>query len=180
VGADGAGWETGRVDGRARWLVPAATAGLATVLLGLTAAAVLAAASADRAVREAQHLSALRDAWVEARYQVSQEHSIAHAYLAKPGPKLRPALGEASRALDAALRFLAEREEPDDAVEARRIQARHAPNLQLVRQMLDVVDRGDLDTANEIHCNGSTRPTSTSSRRPPSSPPASRRRRPPA
>jgi diguanylate cyclase len=43
------------------------------------------------------------------------------------------------------------REESDDAEAARGIQARHAPNLQLVWQMLDVVDRGDLDTANEIH-----------------------------
>jgi len=60
------------------------------VLLGLTAAAVWAAASADRAVREVQHLSAQRDAWVEVRYQVSQEHSIAHAYLAKPGPSCGP------------------------------------------------------------------------------------------
>jgi diguanylate cyclase (GGDEF)-like protein len=139
------------MDGRARWLVPAATAGLAVVLLGLTAAVVLAAASADRAVREVQHLSAQRDAWVETRYQVSQEHSIAHAYLAKPGPKLRPALGEASRALDVALRFLADRGEPEDVGAARRIQARHAPSLQFVRQMLDVVDSGDTATANEIH-----------------------------
>jgi hypothetical protein len=151
VGPEGAGAEPGQVDGRARWLVPAATAGLAVVLLGLTAAAVRAAASADRAVREVQHLSAQRDAWVEARYQVSQEHSIAHAYLAKPGPRLRPALGEASRALEVALRFLADRGEPDDIAAARRIQARHAPSLQLVRQMLDIVDRGDTDTANQIH-----------------------------
>jgi diguanylate cyclase len=139
------------VDGRARWLVRAATAGLAVVLLGLTAAAVWAAASVDQAVREVQHLSAQRDAWVEARYQVSQEHSIAHAYLAKPGPKLRPALGEASRALNVVLRFLADRGEPDDADQARRIQARHAPSLQLLRQMLDVVDSGDTETANDIH-----------------------------
>jgi diguanylate cyclase len=146
-----AGGETGQVHGRARWLVPAATAGLAVVLLGLTGSAVLAAASADRAVREVQRISAQRDAWVEVRYQVSQQHSIAHAYLAKPGPKLRPALGEASRALDVALRFLADRGEPDDVQTARRIQARHAPSLQYVRQMLDVVDRGDMETANEIH-----------------------------
>jgi diguanylate cyclase len=151
VADERAGGEAGHVHGRARWLLPAATAGLAVVLLGLTAAAVWAAASADRAVREAQHLGALRDAWVEVRYQVSQEHSIAHAYLAKPGPKLRPALGTASRKLDAALRFVVGREESDDAEAARGIQARHAPNLQLVWQMLDVVDRGDLDTANEIH-----------------------------
>jgi diguanylate cyclase len=151
VGADDAGWEAGRVHGRARWLIPAATAGLAVVLLGLTAAAVWAAASADRAVREVQHLSAQRDAWVEARYQVSQEHSIAHAYLAKPGPKLRPALGEASRALDVALRFLADRGEPEDTDAARRIHARHAPSLQFVRQMLDVVDSGDTAAANQIH-----------------------------
>ena len=139
------------MHGRARWLIPAATAGLATVLLGLTAAAVWAAASADRAVREVQHLSAQRDAWVEVRYQVSQEHSIAHAYLARPNPRLRPALGEASRALDVALRFLADRGEPEDAAEARRIQASHAPNLRILRQMLDAVDRGDTDSANEIH-----------------------------
>ena len=139
------------MDGRARWLIPAATAGLAAVLLGLTAAAVWAAASADRAVREVQHLSAQRDAWVEVRYQVSQEHSIAHAYLAKPGPKLRPALGEASRALDVALRFLADRGEPGDVAEARRIQASHAPNLRILRHMLDAVDSGNTETANEIH-----------------------------
>jgi diguanylate cyclase len=151
VADERAGGENGQVHGRARWLVPAATAGLAVVLLGLTGSAVLAAASADRAVREVQHLSAQRDAWVEARYQVSQEHSIAHAYLAKPGPKLRPALGEASRALDVALRFLADRGERADVEAARRIQARHAPSLQYVRQMLDVVDRGDMETANEIH-----------------------------
>jgi diguanylate cyclase (GGDEF)-like protein len=151
VGSDGAGWEAGQVDGRARWLIPAATAGLATVLLGLTAAAVRAAASADQAVREVQHLSAQRDAWVEARYQVSQEHSIAHAYLAKPNPKLRPTLGEASRALNVALGFLADHGEPDDVAQARRIQARHAPSLQLLRQMLDVVDSGDTKTANDIH-----------------------------
>ena len=136
------------MDRRARWLVRAATAGLAVVLLGLTAAAVWAAASADQAVREVQHLSAQRDAWVEVRYQVSQEHSIAHAYLAKPGPKLRPALGEASRALDVALRFLTDRGEPADVAEARRIQASHAPNLRILRQMLDAVDSRDTETAN--------------------------------
>jgi diguanylate cyclase len=151
VADERAGGEAGHVHGRARWLLPAATAGLAVVLLGLTGSAVLAAASADRAVREVQRISAQRDAWVEVRYQVSQQHSIAHAYLAKPGPKLRPALGEASRALDVALRFLADRGEPDDVQTARRIQARHAPSLQYVRQMLDVVDRGDMETANEIH-----------------------------
>jgi predicted signal transduction protein with EAL and GGDEF domain len=139
------------VDGRARWLVRAATAGLAVVLLGLTAAAVWAAASVDHAVREVQHLSVQRVAWVEARYQVSQEHSIAHAYLARPNPRLRPALGEASRALNVALRFLADRGELHAADQARRIQARHAPSLQLLRQMLDVVDSGDTETANEIH-----------------------------
>ena len=151
MGADRSGWAAGRAHGRARWLLPAATAGLAAVLLGLTAAAVWAAASADRAVREVQHLSAQRDAWVEARYQVAQEHSIAHAYLAKPGPKLRPALAEASRALNVALGFLADRGERDDALAARRIWARHAPSLQLVRQMLDVVDRDDTETGNQIH-----------------------------
>jgi diguanylate cyclase (GGDEF)-like protein len=151
VEADGTGTGRGQLDGRARWLVPAATAGLALVLLGLTAAAVWAAASADRAVREVQHLSAQRDAWVEVRYQVSQEHSVAHAYLAKPGPKLRPALGEASKALDVALGFLAANGEPDDVDAARRIQARHAPSLRYVLQMLDVVDSGDAETANEIH-----------------------------
>jgi diguanylate cyclase len=145
------GGEAGHVHGRARWLLPAATAGLAVVLLGLTGSAALAAASTDRAVREVQRLSAQRDAWVEARYQVSQEHSIAHAYLARPNPRLRPALVEASRALDVALRFLADRGEPDDIDAARRIQAGHEPSLQYVRQMLDVVDRGDMETANEIH-----------------------------
>jgi diguanylate cyclase (GGDEF)-like protein len=151
VGTDHAGWRGSRVDGRARWLLPAATGGMAAVLLGLTAAAVWAAASTDRAVREVQHLSAQRDAWVEARYQVAQEHSIANAYLAKPGPKLRPALAEASRSLDVALGFLADRGAPDDSASARRIRARHAPSLQLVRQMLDVVDSGDAETANQIH-----------------------------
>ena len=128
MGADRSGWAAARADGRARWLLPTATAGLAAVLLGLTAAAVWAAASADRAVREVQHLSAQRDAWVEARYQVAQEHSIAHAYLAQAGPKLRPALAEASRSLDVALGFLADRGGPDDAAAASSGSPRSARN----------------------------------------------------
>jgi diguanylate cyclase (GGDEF)-like protein len=141
----------GHATGRIRWLVPVAGAGLAVVLLGLTSAAVWAAAAVDRAVRQVQGISAQRDAWVEVRYQVNQEHSLGHAYLATGSPTLRPALEQTSRALGTALAALAEHGEPGDAAVARQIQARHAPSLQLLRQMLDAVDAGDMRTANEIH-----------------------------
>jgi diguanylate cyclase len=152
LGSSSAGWHGDHVGRRARWLVRVATAGLATVLIGLTGGAVWAAASVDQAVLEVQRISVQRDAWVEVRYQVSQEHSIGHAYLARPNPKLRPALEEASRALDVALDFLIVHGEPDDATaQARRIQARHAPSLVLLRQMLDLVDSGDTELANDLH-----------------------------
>ncbi|HEV3504434.1 MAG TPA: EAL domain-containing protein, partial [Actinomycetes bacterium] len=120
-------------------------------LLGLTGGAVWAAAAVDRAVRQGQAISAQRDAWVEVRYEVNQEHSIGHAYLATGNPKLRPALDQAGRALDAAFAELIEHGEPDDAAQARQLQARHAPSLQLLRQMLDAVDAKDMRTANAIH-----------------------------
>jgi diguanylate cyclase (GGDEF)-like protein len=132
-------------------LVPVASAGLAAVLVGLTGAAVWAATTVDRAVRHVQGISAQRDAWVEVRYEVNQEHSVGHAYLATGNPKLRPALDEASQAMDAALTELIEHGEPDDAAQARQLQARHAPSLQLLRQMLDAVDAKDMRTANVIH-----------------------------
>jgi diguanylate cyclase len=141
----------GRGTDRVRWLVPVAGAGLAAVLLGLTGGAVWAAAAVDRAVRQVQGISAQRDAWVEVRYEVNQEHSLAHAYLATANPKLRPALDQASKALEVALAELVTHGEPDDAAQARQIQARHAPSLQLLRQMLDAVDARDMRTANEIH-----------------------------
>jgi diguanylate cyclase len=141
----------GRRTGRTRWLVPVASAGLAAVLVGLTGGAVWAAAAVDRSVRQVQGISAQRDAWVEARYQVNQEHSVAHAYLATANPKLRATLDEASRNLEVALGQLAAHGGPDDAAQARQIQARHAPSLRLLRQMLDAVDAKDMETANEIH-----------------------------
>ena len=141
----------GRGTDRVRWLVPVAGAGLAAVLLGLTGGAVWAAAAVDRAVRQVQGISAQRDAWVEVRYEVNQEHSVAHAYLATGNPRLRPALDQASEALAVALAELVTHGGPDDAAQARQIQARHAPSLQLLRQMLDAVDAGDMRTANEIH-----------------------------
>ncbi|HEV3464819.1 MAG TPA: hypothetical protein VG846_12650, partial [Actinomycetota bacterium] len=70
-----------------------------------------------------QGISAQRDAWVEVRYEVNQEHSIGHAYLATGNPKLRPALDQASRALDAALADLIAHGEPDDVEQARQLQA---------------------------------------------------------
>ena len=146
-----AGSTGGRRTGRIRWLVPVASAGLAAVLVGLTGAAVWAATTVDRAVRHVQGISAQRDAWVEVRYEVNQEHSVGHAYLATGNPKLRPALDEASQAMDAALTELIEHGEPDDAAQARQLQARHAPSLQLLRQMLDAVDAKDMRTANVIH-----------------------------
>jgi predicted signal transduction protein with EAL and GGDEF domain len=81
----------------------------------------------DRAVRQVQGISAQRDAWVEVRYEVNQEHSVGHAYLATGNPKLRPALDQASRSLEAAFAELVAYGEPDDAAQARRLQARHAP-----------------------------------------------------
>ena len=151
-GADGAGRaRDGRAGRRLGWLVPLASAGLAAVLLTLTGGAVWAAAAVDRAVRQVQGISAQRDAWVEIRYQVNQEHSIGHAYLATANPKLRPALDEAGQALEVALGQLTEHGEPDDAAKARQLQARHAPSARLLRQMLDAVDAKDLRTANEIH-----------------------------
>jgi diguanylate cyclase (GGDEF)-like protein len=151
LGTDGAGRDGGRVDRRGRWLVRVATAGLAVVLLGLTGAAVLTAASVDDAVQRLQRISGERDAWVEVRYQVAQEHSIGHAYLARPNPKLRPALEKARTALGVALGHLVVNGEPEDVAEARRVQARHAPNLVLMGQMLDLVDAGDTDAANDLH-----------------------------
>jgi diguanylate cyclase (GGDEF)-like protein len=151
LGSDGAGRDGGGVDRRGRWLVRVATAGLAVVLLGLTGAAVLTAASVDDAVRRLQRISGERDAWVEVRYQVAQEHSIGHAYLARPNPKLRPALEKARTALGVALGHLVVNGEPEDVAEARRVQARHAPNLVLMGQMLDLVDAGDSDAANDLH-----------------------------
>jgi diguanylate cyclase (GGDEF)-like protein len=151
VGADGTG-PRGDLPGgdRARWLVPVVAGGLAAVLVGLTGGAIWAAAAVDRSAREVQGISAQRDAWAEVRYQVNQEHSIGHAYLATANPKLRPALDEASRTLEVALKQLAGHGGPDDA-QARLIQTRHAPSLRLLRQMLDAVDAGDPATANEIH-----------------------------
>jgi diguanylate cyclase (GGDEF)-like protein len=151
LGTDGAGRDGGRVDRRGRWLVRVATAGLAVVLLGLTGAAVLTAASVDDAVQRLQRISGERDAWVEVRYQVAQEHSIGHAYLARPNPKLRPALEKARTALGVALGHLVVNGEPEDVAEARRVQARHAPNLVLMGQMLDLVDASDTDAANDLH-----------------------------
>jgi diguanylate cyclase (GGDEF)-like protein len=132
-------------------VVPIASAGLAAVLVGLAGGAVWAAAAVDRAVRQVQGISAQRDAWVEVRYQVNQEHSVGHAYLATASPKLRPALEEASQALEVALAELIEHGEPADAAQARQIQAGHAPSQLLLRQMLDAVDAKDMQTANEIH-----------------------------
>jgi EAL domain-containing protein (putative c-di-GMP-specific phosphodiesterase class I) len=126
-------------------------AGLAAVLVGLTGGAIWAAAAVDRSAREVQGTSAQRDAWAEARYQVNQEHSLGHAYLATANPKLRPALEEASRKLEVALGQLAAHGGPDDAAQARQIQAKHTPSLQLLHQMLDAVDAKDMRTANEIH-----------------------------
>jgi diguanylate cyclase len=149
--ADSTRRRDGRRGDRIRWLVPVASGGLAAVLVGLTGAAMWAATTVDRAVRQVQGISAQRDAWVEVRYEVNQEHSVAHAYLATGNPKLRPALDEASRALDAAFAELIEHGEPEDAAQARRLQATHAPSLALLRQMLDAVDADDLRTANVIH-----------------------------
>ncbi|HEV3464820.1 MAG TPA: EAL domain-containing protein [Actinomycetota bacterium] len=63
----------------------------------------------------------------------------------------RDAWSRAGRALDAAFAQLIEHGEPDDAAQARQLQARHAPSLQLLRQMLDAVDAKDMRTANAIH-----------------------------
>jgi diguanylate cyclase (GGDEF)-like protein len=151
VGSDGRDRREGQGRGRVAWLVPVVTAGLAAVLVGLTGGAVWAAAAVDRSARKVQGLSAQRDAWAEVRYQVNQEHSVGHAYLATANPKLRPALEEASRALDAALADLIAHGEPDDAAKARQLRGRHAPSLQLLRQMLDAVDTKNMQVANEIH-----------------------------
>jgi diguanylate cyclase len=150
IGSDGGTWEHG---GRRRggWLVPVAAAGLAVVLLGLTGAAVWAEISIDRAVRQVERFSGQRDAWVDVRFQVAQEHSIGHAYLAIRSPRLRPVLEEASRKLDASLQLLVETGDVGDVAEARRLQARHTPSLHLLRQMLDAVDAGELGVANRIH-----------------------------
>ena len=40
---------------------------------------------------------------------------------------------------------------PDDTEQARQLQARHAPTVALLRQMLDAVDAKDMQTANVIH-----------------------------
>jgi diguanylate cyclase (GGDEF)-like protein len=152
VGSDRTGHRAdAQANGQSRWLVPVVAAGLAAVLVGLTGGAIWAAAAVDRSAREVQGISAQRDAWVEARYQVNQEHSLGHAYLATANPKLRPALEEASRALEVALGQLAAHGGPDDAAQARQIQAKHTPSLQLLHQMLDAVDANDMRTANEIH-----------------------------
>jgi diguanylate cyclase (GGDEF)-like protein len=152
IGSDGGALQPGpSARGRGRWLVPVAAAGLAAVLLGLTGAAVWAAVSVDRAVRDVQRLSTQRDAWVEIRYDVAQEHSVGHAYLAKPSPKLRPSLAEASRRLEESLRFLVAAGDPADVAEARAIQAGHGPGLVLLHQMLDAVDAGNMAAATEIH-----------------------------
>jgi diguanylate cyclase len=149
--ADGTGWDGGRVDGRARWLVRAATAGLAAVLLGVTGGAVWAAARVDQAVQEIEHVSAQSDAWIQAAREVSREESVGHAYLADPAHDLRLSLEQASSSVAAALDFLVVHGEPDDAASAREIRAMHARGLRGLRRMLAAVDAGDLALAKAIH-----------------------------
>src|SRR6266511_4032856 len=151
VDADGTGWDGGHVDGRARWLVRAATAGLAAVLLGVTGGAVWAAARVDQAVQEIEHISAQSNAWIQASREVGREESIGHAYLSEPAHDLRLSLEEASHSVAAALDFLVVHGEPDDAASARHIRTKHAHGLLNLRRMLAAVDAGDQAVAKAIH-----------------------------
>jgi diguanylate cyclase (GGDEF)-like protein len=151
VDADGTGWDGGHVDGRARWLVRAATAGLAAVLLGVTGGAVWAAARVDQAVQEIEHISAQSDAWIQASREVGREESIGHAYLSEPAHDLRLSLEQASNSVAAALDFLVVHGEPDDAASARHIKTKHAHGLLNLRRMLAAVDAGDQALAKAIH-----------------------------
>jgi diguanylate cyclase len=139
------------VDARSRVLVRAATAGLVAVLVSVTGGAVWAAAGVDEAVQEIEQTSRQADAWIQADREVSREESFGHAYLAEPSEDLRRSFRETNRSLAAALDFLIVHGEPDDAVSARAIKAKHAQSLLALKRMLAAMDAGDTALAKAIH-----------------------------
>ncbi|HEX6676128.1 MAG TPA: EAL domain-containing protein [Actinomycetes bacterium] len=138
-------------DARSRLLVRGASVGLVAVLLTVTGGAVWATSSVDQAVREIEHTSAQRDAWVQADRAISQEESAAHGYLARPSSDLRLSLQDAGRSLASALEFLTVHGEPDDAASAREIRTIHQRRVRALRRMVAAVDAGQAALANAIH-----------------------------
>jgi diguanylate cyclase (GGDEF)-like protein len=120
-----------------------ATVGLAGVLVVLTGFALWAASSTDRAARQADRLSSLRDAYQQARFAVAAEESLERKYRLEPGPEVRAKFHQAGTSLLAALRVVRQRGGKGDQALAAQVEADHARFLDATGRLFDAVDAGD-------------------------------------
>jgi diguanylate cyclase (GGDEF)-like protein len=120
-----------------------ATAGLAGVLVVLTGFALWAAYSTNRASRQADRLSSLRDAYQQARFAVAAEESLERKYRLEPGPEARAKFRQAAASLLAALEVVRQRGDDRDRALVGRVRADHARFLQATERLFDAVDAGD-------------------------------------
>jgi diguanylate cyclase (GGDEF)-like protein len=120
-----------------------ATAGLAGVLVLLTGIALRAAITTSRAVRRADRLSRLSDAYQQAHFAVTAEESLERSYRLEPVPEVRADYQRATALLLPALQIVRLRGDTSDRALVERVQAEHVRYLDAIGRMFAAIDAGD-------------------------------------
>ena len=129
-------WSNGRTVTRL------ATVGLAAVLVVLTGFGLWAAFSTSRAIRQADRLSRLSDAYEQARWAVAVEQGLERKYRLEPGPEVRADFQQTAASLLAALEVVRQRGDDADRLLVGQVQAEHVRYRAALEQMFAAVDAG--------------------------------------
>jgi len=127
-----------------------ASFGLAGVLIVLSIFAAWGEFSTNRAASAATRLSALSDAFEQARFAVAAEESLNRKYRLQPSAEVLARHREAAAALLASMERARKLGEPADRVLINDVLALHQEYLLAIDRMFAAVDAGDISRANEL------------------------------
>jgi diguanylate cyclase (GGDEF)-like protein len=120
-----------------------ALAGLAAVLIALSAFGLWSTARTSDASTKASAATRLSDVYERARYAVGQEESLERKYRIEPGPAVLARYHAAARDLEQALEEMRAVGLPDDRRDSAEILAVHSRYLHATTEMFAAVDAGD-------------------------------------
>jgi diguanylate cyclase (GGDEF)-like protein len=120
-----------------------ALAGLAAVLIALSAFGLWSTARTSAASTKASTATRLSDVYEQARYAVGQEESLERKYRIEPGPDVLARYHAAARDLEHALTEMQAVGLPEDRRDSAEVLAVHARYLEATTEMFAAVDAGD-------------------------------------
>ena len=131
-----------------------ALAGLAAVIVTLSAFGWWSTVRTSRASAQASAATRLSDVYARARFAVGEEESLERKYRLEPGADVRGKYDRAARELTGALAEIERVGAPPDRALARRLLRTHVRYLGAIERMFAAVDAGDAQRVLDIDAHG--------------------------